>query len=140
MSDCTMKCVMIINSGLPMGIMANTSAILGITLGKHIPEQIGIDVTDASQQPHLGIITIPVTMLRGDTAILQDLRERLYGPEFADLIVVDFSDVAQSCNQYSDYIAKVSTTEEQDHHYYGISIYGNKKKVNKLTGFMPLLR
>lgn len=57
---------MVIDSELPIGIIANTSAILGITLGKHIPEQ--------------------------------------------------------------------------EHNYFGIAIYGNKKKVNKLTGFMPLLR
>ena len=140
MSDSAMKCVMIIDSELPMGIMANTSAILGITLGKHIPEQIGSDVIDASGQSHLGIITIPVTMLRGDKLTLKDLRERLYSSEFTDLKVVDFSDVAQSCNIYSEYISKASITTEQDHNYFGIAIYGNKKKVNKLTGFMPLLR
>ncbi len=140
MSDSNMKCVMIIDSELPIGIVANTSAILGITLGKHIPEQIGADVIDASSQSHLGIITIPVTMLRGDKVILKNLRERLYGPEFIDLVVVDFSDVAQSCNIYSEYITKAATTTEQNHNYFGIAIYGNKKKVNKLTGFMPLLR
>ena len=140
MSVSTMKCVMIIDSELIIGIVANTSAILGITLGKYISEQIGEDVTDASGQSHLGIITTPVTMLRGDKTLLKDLRERLYHPEFADLIVADFSDVAQSCNIYSDYIAKASITKEQDHNYFGLAIYGNKKKVNKLTGFMPLLR
>lgn len=140
MSDSTMKCVMVIDSELPIGIMANTSAILGITLGKYIPEQIGADVADASGLSHLGIITIPVTMLSGSRAILKDMRERLYNPEFADLIVVDFSDVAQSCNIYSEYIAKASITTEHDHNYYGIAIYGSKKKVNKLTGFMPLIR
>ncbi len=139
MSNSNMKCVMIIDSELPIGIVANTSAILGITLGKHIPEQIGADVIDASSQFHLGIITIPVAMLRGDKVVLKDLRERLYSPEFTDLVVVDFSDVAQSCNIYSGYIAKAAITTEQDHNYFGIAIYGNKKKVNKLTGFMPLL-
>ncbi len=140
MNDYNMKCVMIIDSELPIGIMANTSAILGATLGKHIPEQIGADVTDASGQSHLGIITLPVTMLRGDKVILKDLRERLYVPEFIDLVVVDFSDVAQSCNIYSEYVSKAAITAERDHNYFGIAIYGNKKKVNKLTGFMPLLR
>lgn len=140
MSDSAMKCVMIIDSELPLGIMANTSAILGSTLGKHIPEQIGSDVIDASGQSHLGIITIPITMLRGYKVILKELRDRLYSSEFKDLIVVDFSDVAQSCNIYSEYISKASITTEQDHNYFGIALYGNKKKVNKLTGFMPLLR
>lgn len=138
MSD--MKCVIIIDSELPIGIMANTSAILGVTLGKLIPEQVGADVKDASGQTHLGIVTIPVTMLGGDKALLKDLRSRLYGSEFDDLVVVDFSDVAQGCNVYSEYAAKAAVTTGQDHNYFGIAVYGSKKKVNKLTGSMALLR
>lgn len=140
MSDSNMKCVMVIDSKLPAGIVANTAAILGITLGKHIPEQVGENVTDASGQVHLGIIKIPVTMLHGDKGVLNDLRKRLFGPEFNDLTVVDFSDIAQSCNVYSDYIDKAALTSEQDHTYFGVAIYGTKKKVNKLTGSMPLIR
>lgn len=140
MNDPAMKCVMVIDSELPAGIIANTSAILGVTLGKHIPEQVGDNVIDASNQTHLGIISIPITILRGDKEILQGLRERLYTQEFNELTVADFSDVAQCCNVYSDYTAKAAATPEKDHTYLGIAIYGNKKKVNKLTGFMPLLR
>ncbi|MBF4785891.1 DUF2000 family protein, partial [Clostridioides difficile] len=29
------KCVMVIDENLPMGIISNTAAIMGITLGKH---------------------------------------------------------------------------------------------------------
>ncbi len=140
MNDCDMKCVMIINPELPIGVIANTSAILGVTLGKHIPEQVGDDVVDATEKTHLGIITIPIAMLKGDKDILKDLRERLYTPEFSDLVVVDFSDVAQSCNVYRDYITKSACVPEKDYSYLGIAIFGEKKKVNKLTGFMPLLR
>ena len=31
------KCVMVIDESLPRGLIANTAAILGITLGKNIP-------------------------------------------------------------------------------------------------------
>ena len=30
------KCVMVLDEGLPPGLVANTAGILGITLGKHI--------------------------------------------------------------------------------------------------------
>lgn len=140
MSDNNMKCVMIIDSELPMGIVANTAAILGMTLGKAVPQQVGPNVQDASAQTHLGIITIPVSMLRGEKESLKELRNRLYDEEFSDIITADFSDVAQSCNIYEEYIEKAGRTLQQDHRYFGIAIYGAKKKVNKLTGFMPLLR
>lgn len=44
------------------------------------------------------------------------------------------------CVMVIDYIAKAASTLEQDHNYYGLAIYGDKKKVNRLTGSMPLLR
>lgn len=134
------KCVMIIDSELPIGVIANTSAILGVTLGKYFPEQVGEDVADATGKTHLGIITIPIAMLKESKDSLKELRERLYGPEYSDLVVVDFSDVAQSCNVYSEYVAKAASVPEEGHIYFGIAIYGDKKKVNSLTGALPLLR
>ncbi len=35
------KCVMVVDEKLPLGIIANTAAILGITLGKQLPEVVG---------------------------------------------------------------------------------------------------
>ncbi|MGE4276751.1 MAG: DUF2000 domain-containing protein [Lawsonibacter sp.] len=140
MNDPNVKCVMIIDSELPIGVIANTSAIMGVSLGKHISKQVGADVVDATNNMHLGIITIPIAMLNGSKDGLKDLRERLYGPEFNDLVVVDFSDVAQRCNVYSEYVAKAASVPEEEHTYLGIAIYGDKKKVNKLTGSMPLLK
>lgn len=134
------KCVMVIDEKLPLGIITNTAAILGITLGKQVPELVGKDAYDASGQNHLGISTVPVPILKGSKEIIRDLREKLYASDYDDVIVADFSDVAQSCNIYSEYIKKASTTLELEHNYLGLAICGNKKKVNKLTGSMPLLR
>lgn len=134
------KCVMVIDEELPVGQVANTSAILGATLGKYAPCQVGDAVVDASEKQHLGIITIPVCVLRGNKPLLRDLRERLFGEEYKELVVADFSDVAQSCNRYDEYIAKAAAVSEREHTYLGIAIYGDKKAVNRLTGSMPLLR
>lgn len=134
------KCVIVVDESLPIGILANTTAILGITLGRQVPECVGQDVQDASGQVHKGIITIPVPILKGNIEILKSLRKKLYTNDFNDMVVVDFSDVAQCCNIYDEYMLKANSTEETDHTYLGIAIYGNKKKINKLTGSMPLLR
>lgn len=56
------------------------------------------------------------------------------------LPVVDFSDLAQGCKTYDEFIEKMSGVSESDLNYFGIAICGAKKKVNKLTGSMPLLR
>ena len=134
------KCVMVIDESLPLGIIANTAAILGITLGRQMPEVVGADVTDQSGHVHLGIIEFPVPILRGTTESIKEMREKLYQPDYADLTVVDFSDLAQGCKTYEEFIEKMSGVPESELQYFGVAICGEKKKVNKLTGSLPRLR
>ena len=136
----TEKCVMVLDEHLPLGLIANTAAILGITLGKKMPEVVGADVTDQSGSTHLGIIEFPVPILKGTPESLKALREKLYAPEFEEVTVVDFSDLAQSCKTYEEFIGRMHTAAETDLSYFGVALCGPKKKVNKLTGNLPLLR
>lgn len=134
------KCVMVIDEELPLGIIANTAAIMGITLGKAMPEVVGVDVYDKGGNAHLGIIEFPVPILRGNRDKIKEIRGKLYEPEFSDLTVVDFSDLAQSCKTYEEFQEKMAGTSEEELNYFGVAICGAKKKVNKLTGSMALLR
>ncbi len=134
------KCVMVIDENLPLGIIANTAAIMGITLGKEMPEVVGANVSDQSGNEHLGIIAFPVPILKGTPEIIRKIREKLYQPDFQDLTVVDFSDLAQGCKTYDEFIEKMGNVPENVLRYFGLAICGPKKKVNKLTGSMPLLR
>lgn len=134
------KCVMIIDESLPLGIIANTAAIMGITLGKEMPEIVGISVTDQNNKEHLGIIQFPVPILKASSAVMKEIRKKLYLPDFQDLTVVDFSDLAQKCKTYEEFIEKMTDVPENSLRYLGLTICGHKKKINKLTGNMPLLR
>lgn len=134
------KCVMVIDEKLPLGIIANAAAIMGITLGKKMPEVVGADVRDRSGREHLGIIEFPVPVLRGDAERIKGIREKLYEQEFSDLTVVDFSDLAQGCRTYGEFIERMGETEDGELNYFGIAVCGEKKKVNRLTGSLGLLR
>ena len=134
------KCVMIVDESLPLGIIANTTAILGNTLGSHYPGAVGKNVLDKNENEHLGIIEIPIPILKGNKELLNNLRDTLYKEEYKDMIVADFSDVAQSCKTYDEYIEKISKVDSNNINYFGIAIYGTKKQVNKLTGSIGLLR
>ena len=136
----TIKCVMILDENLPLGLLANTAAILGMTLGKLVPEAVGKDVNDASGMRHRGIVEVPVPILRADRERIRAIRKTLYEPEYAGVTVADFSDVAQKCHVYEDYIQAIAEVGEGELHYYGIGLCGTKKLINKLTGSMPLLR
>lgn len=134
------KCVMVIDERLPLGLIANTAAIMGITLGQKMPEIVGADVRDQTGNAHLGIIEFPVPILKGTPEHIKAIREKLYLEDFADLTVVDFSDLAQRCRTYDEFIEKMRTAPEGELSYLGIAICGAKKKVNRLTGSLPLLR
>lgn len=134
------KCVMLLEETLPAGLLANTAAIMGITLGKKLPEVVGTDVADRNGNIHLGIIEFPVPVLKASCDTIKALRERLYQPEYQELTVVDFSDLAQGCRTYNEFIEKMEQVPEETLEYLGIAICGPKKKVNQLTGSMPLLR
>lgn len=134
------KCVMILDEALPLGLIANTAAILGITLGKHLPEVVGADVADCDGSVHLGIIEFPVPILRGSAAQIKALRQRLYDPAFGEITAVDFSDLAQGCKSYQEFTEKMGRTEADGLTYLGLALCGPKKMVNKLTGSLPLLR
>lgn len=134
------KCVLIIDDNLPLGIIANTAAILGISLGRSLPEMVGVDVIDSAGSVHLGIVEFPVPVLRGSAESLKTLREKLYASEYADLTVVDFSDLAQGCKNYPDYIVKMRSVCGNELQYLGLAVCGATRKVNKLTGNLPLLR
>lgn len=135
-----LKCVIVVDGGLPRGIIANTAAILGISLGKRFPEAVGRDISDKSGCVHSGIIEFPVPILSGTPEQLKELRQRLCEKDFTDVAAVDFSDTAQSCKTYSEFTEKLSKIEENSLCYFGIGLFGSTKKVNRLTGNLPLLK
>ena len=75
------KCVMILDESLPLGLIANTAAIMGITLGKQLPEVVGTDVVDRSGNLHLGIIEFPVLILRGSPETIKKKKKKLVKTE-----------------------------------------------------------
>ncbi len=134
------KCVIIINETMPSGIIANTSAILGISLGKILPHIVGKEVNDKDGNVHHGIIEFPVPILKSDKNKLNEIRNKLFSEEFNELTVIDFTTLAQACKTYEEYIEKMKHSNKNDLEYIGIAICGDKKKVNKLSGNLPLLR
>lgn len=134
------KCAIILDRSLPQGVAANTAAILGITLGRQVPEAVGEDVEDGSGCRHLGIVGIPVPILAADSQDLSQMRKKLADPAFQEVTVVDFTDLAQSCRTYDEFTDKMERADPGELHYLGLALCGPKKQVSKLTGSLPLLR
>jgi Protein of unknown function (DUF2000). len=136
-----MKIVMVINKELPLGLVANTAAVLGISLSKLFEQDIvGSDVQDANGTVHVGITAHTIPVLAGSREQIKDLRDTMFGGDYSDISVIDFSEVAQKCLDYDDYTQLLSCLPSSEIYYLGICLYGPKKKVNKLTGSLSLLR
>ncbi|MFQ8707039.1 MAG: DUF2000 domain-containing protein [Thomasclavelia sp.] len=133
------KCVMIIDENLPIGLIANTTAVLGATLGKINKQIIGNDVCDLDNKIHPGIVNIPIPILKANSQLIRELLDKTNN-YLDEISVIDFCDLAQSCKDYEEYTSKMKLTSEKTLNYSGICLFGNKKRINKLTGNLPLLR
>ncbi|MBO0425865.1 MULTISPECIES: DUF2000 domain-containing protein [unclassified Enterococcus] len=134
------KCVMIIDEQLPIGLVANTAAILGVTLGKLYPEGIGEDIYDSTGNKHLGIVNFPIPILKTNKEQLQTIRESISQQSEQDVTIIDFSDVAQITNSYEQYRLTLESIAPEKLAYFGICLKGKKKLINKVAGSLPLYR
>lgn len=136
-----MKLVMVINRDLPLGLVANTVAVLGISLSKIYQEDIvGGDIVDADGNLHLGITAQTIPILSASREQVKEIRETMFEPAFAEVAAIDFSEAAQRCLNYDQYMRSLSQLSAEELFYLGVCMYGPKKKVSKLTGSLPLLR
>lgn len=134
------KCVIVVDGSMEIGNIANVVSILSISLGKLRPDIVGIDTADAENNIHGGLIQVPVPVLKADTEMIKNIRMKLFSDDFSDVSCVDFTDVAQKCMTYEDYTNTMKSTSKDDLCYFGLAMAGNKKKINKLTGSLGLLR
>ena len=132
------KSVCILWEDLPLGIMANTAAILGVSLGKHAPTLAREDVYDSTEGKHPGIVQYPLPILKANQETLASIYQKVQTME--DVYFVDFTNIAQSCLDYDDYIQMMKKATQETIEYYGIALLGPKKSINRLSGSLPLLR
>lgn len=135
-----MKCAMIIDENLPLGLIANTAAVLALSIGDKIKGIVGADVEDKDDQIHRGITQLLIPLLKGNSDSIRAIRERLLNMDSEEVFFVDFCDVAQRSKTYAHYEAVLRQTPEERLTYLGIAICGPKKQVNRLVGSIGLLR
>lgn len=131
------KCVLVADSSLPAGVLANTAAILGVTLGVRFPQAVGPDVADGSGALHPGIITLPIPVLKSNAAGLRALRSRLGEPPFEGVFTADFSDVARRCRTYPEYVTSAAGTPEREFTYLALLLWGPKSRSTGSQGAYP---
>ncbi|MCB0193866.1 MAG: DUF2000 domain-containing protein [Anaerolineae bacterium] len=135
-----MKCVIIINQTLPLGLIANTAAVLAMSIGDKIKGIVGEDILDRDETLHRGITQLSIPMLKGDDARIRTIRTKILEMDGDDIFYVDFCDVAQKSRDYDQYKAQLRQTAVDNLHYLGLAIYGPDQAIRSLTGNLGLLR
>lgn len=135
-----MKCVMIVDETLPAGIIANTTAALGISLASAIEGLLGRALIDGEGRLHRGITNTPIPILVLPREELKAKYDELLQQAETDLLVIGFSETAQKSLDYEDYAIKLAAAKGDEIRYLGICLYGPKKKINRLTGSLKMLR
>lgn len=133
------KMVVVLDDALPIGLKANTAAVLSLTLGNKIENLIGTDLIDKSGNTHTALTTIPLPILKTSSEILKKLYNQAYEQK-DQLLLVDITDAAQTTKNYLDYQEKLSSTPTNELQLLGIALAGPEKQIKKLTGSLALLR
>lgn len=58
------KYAIILDEDLPLGLLANSSAVLALTLGKEVDGILGYDIEDGSGETHRGITNTVLPILK----------------------------------------------------------------------------
>jgi hypothetical protein len=132
-----MKAAIVVASDLTLGLVANTIAVLSLSLGNNM-DLIGPDLIDAEGSLHSGLTMIPLPILQTDAGKLIQIRRQAQAE--ASLFSVDVTDAAQTTTNYPDYATKLLHPPSGRLTYLGIAVFGPRKLVSRLTGSLPLYR
>jgi len=134
-----LKAVIIVDEELPSGVITNTAAILGMSLGKKYPEIVGRNLINKDKEIHEGITIIGLPILSADKEKLKSIRDN--AKQFENQIFeVNVLNLTRSTRSYEEYAEKLEQIANPDLEYQGILLYGEKKAINKLTGNLSLFK
>lgn len=132
------KMVIVLDDDLPDGLMANTAAVLSLTLGNKIEGLIGSDLKDGNEHLHTALTTIPLPILKCTKERLREIYTEAY-PLKDELLLVDVTDAAQTTKNYADYEQKLKQSSTDQLAFLGLALAGPQKLINTLTGNLALL-
>lgn len=140
LSSATHKCVLIIDHAQPTGVVANIASVLSMTLGSKVSHIVSHDVYDGQGKKHLGITQLPIPILGASSEKIKEIHRYFHALGDKDLMLVDFSTIAQQSRTYDEYEQAMANAGEEDLHYIGIGVCAEKKVINKITGNLSLIR
>lgn len=133
------RVVIIVDPLLPLGMLANTVAAIGIGIGAANSELGDLRLTDASGRSVTISANRPVPILQAPTDVIGALLiKSLPAPEGG--IAVPFPEFARNLHEFEDYAKQFPFRNLELEQLSGLGLAGPAKWVNSLTGSLKLLR
>ena len=130
------KCVFILSEGLAPGVALNCTALLGSSLGSHFPELIGDNYKDADGVFHLGLLSLPIIILKATEDELIQIRHNAL--ELEKTQCIDLSNISQEAKKYSELTEAASKTRFSAFKYRALTLFGDSEEINDLTRGLKL--
>lgn len=134
----THRIAIVVDSTLPLGLLANTVATIAIGLGAAVPAFGNTVLIDANGRSTHNSADRPVPILQASAEEIRVLLLRaLPAPECARL--VPFPQFARSLHSFTDYQEQFPTRDLAVETIEGLGLAGPEKWVKSLTGNLRLL-
>lgn len=130
------RCVIIMESSLSGGHLANAVAVIALTVGQRHHQLVGESLVDASGFEHPGLIPTGIPMLRAPQEQLRDLRDTALK---SACDVVSFPVIGQQTKNYAEFQNSMRDIDTVDLQYTGIAIIGERKTVSKIVRHLELI-
>ena len=130
------KCVVILSEGLSSGQALNCTALLGSSLGAQFPNLIGENYKDADGVFHLGLLSLPIVILKATEQDLIQIRHNAL--ELEKTKCIDLTNVSQEAMKYNELVERASKTRFSAFKYIALSLFGDPDEINGLTRNLKL--
>jgi hypothetical protein len=131
------RCVIVVDSALPVGRAANAAAVIALTVGQRHPALVGEPLGDASGVEHPGLIPIGIPVLCADQDTLTAIRQKGVA---AHCDVVDFPEQGQQTTHYQAFREAVALVTTDELKYVAVALIGERKPISKIVGGLALLK
>lgn len=139
MTDIDKRIAIVVDPGLPLGLLANTVATIAVGLGAADPAFGNTTLIDREGRQVKNSADRPVPILQAPAEAIRALMLKAVPPPEGG-VVVPFPAFARGLHAFADYRAQFPTVDLAAETIEGLGIAGPSKWVKSLTGSLKLLR
>ncbi|APZ43570.1 DUF2000 domain-containing protein [Acidihalobacter ferrooxydans] len=144
------KAVVVVDRALPRGLQANVAAVLAMSFGSAHPELIGHETCTADGVRQVGLPTLPLPILQADEIDLRHLAAAslptldwlaVYtAAALASKTYAVYTAAALASKTYAVYTETLASARADELAVHAVALFGERRRINRLTGGFALLR